>query len=51
MELIQKSSDELAVELFELKEQEQQPYLSEERKEQIRKKIAYISFELGERQK
>lgn len=44
-------TDDLAVRLFELKDHVEQPYLTEERKEQIRKEIGRISFELQERSK
>ena len=50
-ETLGKTTEELAMELAELKIKEQEPYLSEERKEQIRKKIGHISFELQERAK
>lgn len=47
----QLSTDELAIHLAELKMHEQEPYLTEERKEQIRREIGYASFELQERNK
>ena len=39
-------TDSLAEELFSLKEHEAEPYLTEERKEQLRRRMAVISFEL-----
>lgn len=41
----------LAMELADLREQAVQPYLSEERKASINRRIAYLSFELAERAK
>lgn len=41
-----RSTENLAEELFDLKEHETQPYLTEERKEQLRRRMAVISFEL-----
>lgn len=41
-----RSNDSLAEELFDLTEHEAQPYLSEERKESIRRRMAVVSFEL-----
>lgn len=48
---LQTTTEDLAIELAELKMKEQEPYLTEERKTQIRKKIAHVSFELQERAK
>lgn len=50
-ELLGQTTDDLAIELADLKLREAEPYLSEARKEEIRKQIAYISFELTERAK
>jgi S-adenosylmethionine synthetase len=44
-------TEQLAIELAELKLKEQEPYLSEERKVEIRHKIGHYSFELQERVK
>lgn len=41
-----RSTDSLAEELFDLKEHEAQPYLTEERKISIRRRMAVVSFEL-----
>lgn len=46
----EKSSDQLAIELFELKEHEQQPYLTDKRREMVRHEIAIRAFELSCRQ-
>ena len=50
-ETLRKTTEELAIELAELKIKEAEPYLTEERKAEIRKKIGHISFELQERAK
>lgn len=42
-----RTTDSLAMELFDQKEHEAQPYLSEERKVSIRRRMAVISFELS----
>ena len=50
-EAITRTTEELAIELAELKSKEQATYLTEERKNEIRKRIGHISFELRERAK
>lgn len=50
-EVLKQTTDQLAIELAELKLREAEGYLSEERKTEIRRKIGYISFELQERAK
>lgn len=46
---VDKTVDELTADLFELHEQVEQPYLTEARKDQIRKKIGRTSWELQQR--
>ena len=46
----QDSKETLAIELAELKIRIQEDYLHPERKEQIQRRIAYISFELQQRE-
>lgn len=50
-EVLSQSTEDLAIKLADLKIQETEPYLSEARKLQIRKEMAYLSFELEERAK
>lgn len=50
-EMLGKSTEDLAIRLHEIQEHSDQPYLTEDRKKQLRLEMGRISFELNERAK